>query len=697
MKIDDKINGLSAEELEYAALTHRAIMACMKKELAASGKRKNQILEQRRYFSSYFSELKDDEKRDLLSNEALDTEDYISVLAHLKKLERQDQEPYFAGIDFVYKDEPEENNRLYISLQTLRDPETDEIITYDWRAPVCSLYYESEPGEAYFDTPSGRQDVDLTEKRRYRFNKGELIKVSRVSMPSDDEILSEALWRNAGEHMRIIVESLQKEQHKIVRDHIEGITVISGCAGSGKTSVALHKAAYILYGFRNRMKNEGLAIISPNDYFSDYISTVLPDLGEDNIRPYLQEDLLSEVLDDIGEIRYMKRLDEAEMAGEFGLESVAEEKAQAEAMAICRRLKSSETFRKLILDYVDYLGENLFVPRDMPLTEDNEGSVSAEELFRLFYSVYEDVPLLKRVENVRDDICRRYGIYKETNKEFILNSLRMMMRGLSAPDLYRRMFTEEAFVSRCGIDLTPLTFFSDMFEDACAIGVLHLILSAPALPGVFYLICDEAQDLSCIFLELLRRRFPGTNMLFVGDSDQAVFGNTGDFAQRIRSIIPRRPFKRYNLTTNYRSTSQIVDYSASVLGREAGTIRSVRSGEEPEVIDVPAGPDQAGSKMAAIIEAACESAVQAGMESIAFITRTRRQADALAKSIGFKGKNSGKLRKYFLPVYLAKGLEFDTVAVVGENDPFYATDEGKLVLYTACTRALHRLILIRFK
>ena len=165
MDLNEKINGVTDSELEYAELTRRAIKACMDAEAAASGKRKDLILEQRRYFSDYFSELKDDEKRDLLSFEAMDTEKYIGIVTHLRKLERQYQEPYFAGLDYYYKDEPGEKNRLYISLQTLRDPETDEILTFDWRAPVCSLYYESEPGEAYFDTPAGRQDVDLSEKR----------------------------------------------------------------------------------------------------------------------------------------------------------------------------------------------------------------------------------------------------------------------------------------------------------------------------------------------------------------------------------------------------------------------------------------------------------------------------------------------------------------------------------------------------
>ena len=692
MNYKDDFRGTDPGELEYAERTRKAIDACIGAEIAASGKRRSQILEQRKYFSDYFSELKDDEKLDLLSNEALDTRDYLGSMTHLKKLRRQQQEPYFAGFDYEYDDEPGENNRVYISLETLRDPETDEIITFDWRAPVCSLYYESEPGKASFETPAGKQNVDLKEKRRYRFEKGKLVRVSRISMPSDDEILSEALSRNAGEHMRIIVESLQKEQHRIVRDHIEGVTVISGCAGSGKTSVALHKAAYILYGFRNRMKDEELAIISPNDYFSEYISTVLPDLGEDNIRPYLQEDLLKEILDDIGEVDFMSRLDEAETAGEFGLESSAENNSVAEAMSICRRLKSSETFSKLVTSYIEYLKAHIFVPEDIELTEEREGRVSASVLSDMFYSVFADEPLFKRNARIRDELCRRYGIQKEANKEHVLNTLDSMMLGLSAPELYRRMYTDEAFGRECGIDLTPLTFFRDMFEDACAVALIHIVAADPELKGVFYLICDEAQDLSCIFLELLRKRFPGTNMLFVGDSDQAVFGNTGDFAARIRSIIPRRPFKRYVLDTNYRSTTQIVDYSAKVLGREPGMIRSVREGKEPEHIRIPENAGEAELK--ALIEDVCVRAASEGMESVAFITMTRAQADMLRRVSGFTGNAPGTLRKYFLPVYLAKGLEFDAVAVYGADNPYFGSEEGKLALYTACTRALHLLFLL---
>jgi len=685
--------GVPEEELRYAERVREIIRDKIAEELKLSGKRKQDILEQRKYFSDYFAELKDDEKKDLLDNEALDTRQYLNSRALITRLARQEQDPYFAGFDFEFGGDPEDTLRGYISLQTLRDPETDEIVVFDWRAPICSLYYESEPGDAHFDAPTGRQNGILTGKRRYRFKKGRLLKVTQVRMPSDDDMLSEALSRNAGEHMRIIVESLQKEQHRIVRDHIDGVTVISGCAGSGKTSVALHKAAYILYGFRDRMKDSGLAIISPNDTFSEYISTVLPDLGEDNIRTYLQEDLLNEVLEDIGDYSYVSRLDEAEMIGEFGLDGG---KAGGEALALCRKLKSSDEFRQLILKYVEFLGKNIFDPVELTLTTDNEGKVPPEVLSQMFYTVYSDVPLLRRNIEIRNELCRRFNITHDVNKEFILETLNGMLLDVSAPGLYREMFRNKAFAAECGMDLAPLALRTDMFEDACAEAVLHMLLNEPVFDGtVFYLICDEAQDLSSIFLELLRRRFPGCNMLFVGDSDQAVFGNTGDFVERIKSIIPRRPFKRYMLSTNYRSTKEIVDFSSGILGLEQGTINSVRSGEAPEKLALSADWAKDGyAELKAAVRGLCEGALARGHESLAVLTRTRGEAKTLTVALKNVLDEFADLRVYFLPVYLAKGLEFDEVAVWHANNEYYRSNEGRLAYYTACTRALHRLVLL---
>jgi DNA helicase-2/ATP-dependent DNA helicase PcrA len=213
------------------------------------------------------------------------------------RLGKQLKEPYFAGFTFKEKGEDEEEN-YYLSIHTLRQPETGAIVTTDWRAPVASLYYEAEPGKANFSAPAGVIEGDLLKKKRYVFKDGKLIKSTEIGMPSDDEMLCEVLNQNSDTHMKTILQTIQKEQYKIVRDYIEGIAVIQGCAGSGKSSIALHKVAYVLYAFRDRLKHGEVTIISPNSVFSEYISSVLPELGEESVKEFLFEDVIQYALKD---------------------------------------------------------------------------------------------------------------------------------------------------------------------------------------------------------------------------------------------------------------------------------------------------------------------------------------------------------------------------------------------------------------
>lgn len=689
---------VSASEQAYAERTLEIVRRCMDHELEIVRRRKGEILDERRYFMDYFAELKDDEKKDLLGMEEVDTQNYLRSIAYLARLGKQLKEPYFAGFDFTPADGSGDTLRCYLSIQTLRDPDGGEMMTFDWRAPVASLYYESEPGEASFDAPDGEVSGVLSCKRRYMFKDGILQKCTEISMPSDDEMLSEALSRHAGDHMHTIVETLQKEQHRIVRDHIEGITVISGCAGSGKSSVALHKAAYILYGFRERMKDSGLAIISPNDTFSEYISTVLPDLGEENIYALLPEDVVREGLTGIEEFPFKTRLEEAELIGEYGLDTALhkagdDSQVYGKAMRICREAKSQEAFRALVVQYVQYLRKNIFVPERLSLTAELEGTVEPEVLYDLFYSVYSEVPLLSRTVEMTKFICGRYDVRREENKEFIQQSLDGMMRGVSAPALYRMMYKDEAFREEAGMDFSALSLCDNLFEDGCAVAVLNMLLTEPDMPrSVFYLICDEAQDFTPIFLEVLRHRYRGCDMLFVGDSDQIVFENSGHFANDIRRILPRRPLRTYELRTNYRSTREIVSFAAGVLGRDSAAYGSVRNGESPKILSVDCNNPEEVS--AVVLDLIRDMQVQ-GMESVAVLTRTRSEAQQLAAQIRIPQTLAKDVRVHFLPVYLAKGLEFDGVIVWNSADPYYETEVGRFVLYTACTRAMHRLALLR--
>ena len=235
-------------ERKYAEETLAAVKRCIDKELAHLKLRRENILEERKYFSDYFNELKEDEKKDLLDNELLDTNAYVYSLQLLTRLGKQLKEPYFAGFVFEEDAEEAEAERYYLSIHTLRDPETGAILTTDWRAPIASLYYESEPGAASFTAPAGKITGTLRNKRRYVFQDGRLVNYSDIGMPSDDEVLCEALRRNTDTHMKTILQTLQKEQYKIVRDYIEGVSVIQGkilhrAAQGGICSVYLPRQA----------------------------------------------------------------------------------------------------------------------------------------------------------------------------------------------------------------------------------------------------------------------------------------------------------------------------------------------------------------------------------------------------------------------------------------------------------------------
>ncbi|MBP3391324.1 MAG: ATP-binding domain-containing protein [Clostridia bacterium] len=670
---------VDALEKQYAEKTLQAIHTCINRELEIVRRRKGDILDERKYFMDYFAELKEDERNDLLGMEEMDTRSYVRSIEYLARLSKQQKEPYFAGFDFSPADGSGDVIRCCLSIQTLRDPESGEMLTFDWRAPIASLYYESEPGDASFEAPDGTVSGTLSCKRRYFFKEGVLQKCMEISMPSDDEMLSEALSRHAGDHMHAIIETLQKEQHRIVREHIEGITVISGCAGSGKSSVALHKAAYILYGFRDKMKESNLAIISPNDTFSEYISTVLPDLGEENMHTLLPEDVVYEGLAGIEQFPFMTRLEEAERIGEFGLSAQGDE----QALALCRTAKSQEAFRNIVVQYASYLQKNIFKAEPLSLTTELEGMVEPEFLHDLFYSICSETPLLKRTAEMAQFIFGRYDVRKDENKEFIQQSLDGMMKAVSAPALYRLMYKDPDFQKETGFDFSVLSLFDNLFEDACAVAVLNMMLAEPEISGtVFYLICDEAQDFSPIFLEVLRHRYRGCDMLFVGDRDQIVFENSGHFASDIKRILPRRPLRTYELKTNYRSTKEIVSFAANILGRNPAEYGSVRSGAEPEVCSKNVGT-------------VLEDMHSAGMESVCVLTRTRQEATELAREYAVPQKIASNMRVHFLPIYLAKGLEFDGVVVWNSQDPYYQTEKGKFALYTACTRAMHRLVLIQ--
>lgn len=683
------------QEQAYAAVTIHAVRGCIEKELSVLKQRRGTILEERKYFIDYFYELKDDEKRDLLANEFLDTKSYEYTLNTLARLGKQLREPYFARFDFVEDGQEDEDTAYYLSIHTLRDPETGRILTYDWRAPISSLYYEMEPGPAYFTAPMGKVAGTLLKKRRYQFKDGVLKRFSDISMPSDDELLAEVLGANADTHMKTIVQTLQREQHMIVRDYVEGISVIQGCAGSGKSSIALHKAAYVLYSFRERLRDQQMAILSPNTIFAEYISSVLPDLGEENVNQLLPEAVVEDCLQQDFEYHFLDRMATQEYILTCG------DEAERSRLRKVSAAKSGMPFRNTVNAYIQYLSACIFDPADLYLDDDFTVCVERGTLYNYFYDTFQDFPLLKRTAQITKAICGTYKIKSPEKREFIQQALSEMMRSVSVPVLYRMMYEDPVFLGTQAENIKSLAPGSaDLWEDACAVALINDVLSGPESDSsMFYLIADEAQDFSPVFLELLYHRYRGCNMLFVGDANQLVYATSGNFVEDIQQVIPKRPFRKYELNTNYRSTKEIMEFACRKTGRSADSVICVRSGDAPRVVSVlreiqSVSEEEHNHLMGNAVADYIAEMKARGYGQFAVLCKTAAEAKAASAQICLSAEIASDAALHVIPVYLAKGLEFDCVAVWNGSDIHYGGPGDRELFFTACTRAMHQLLVV---
>lgn len=663
-------------EQDYLGRTQNAINVNINEELESLKKKRELILEERQYLGDYNYELKDDEIYNLMKVEHVDTNAYVYSLHRLDKLGKLMKEPYFARFDFAEIDEedededdlpePQDADNYYLGITTLRDPDSGYILVYDWRTPIASLYYESNPGPAAYTAPSGDIKGLLFGKRRYTFNNGKLLRFCDVDMPSDDEFLNDALASHADSHMKTIINTIQTQQYKIMRDYIDGVSILQGCAGSGKSSIALHKIAYIMYHFRNKLENKKIMIVSPNGIFSDYISTVLPDLGEENVDSVLPEDMVNEILKIHEGYTYFSR----EQAIEAGLSSIP--------------YKATMEFRNAVVDYIKYLSKTIFSPEDLIIEQaDKEITVGENELRDLFYSVYADIPLMDRTAKVAEHVCDKYRIRANEQRQQIFYELQYMMKSLSMTVLYKMMYTDDVFADKYGYNLSEdIITKENSWEDACALALMTLNMcnTDELSKDVFYIIADEAQDLIPVFIDVLKTFYQGSNYLFVGDKNQMVFNGTGNFVEDIKTIVLKRPLRVYTLDTNYRSTIEISDYSVRYL-TDNSTVTSVRHGA-----DVIEETNLTGDVCREAVIEHIRKMVDNGFTSVTLLCNTLKEAQRIRNMLRLPLAIENKITFKALPVYLAKGLEYDCVITYNVSDD---------LMYTACTRAMHQLVVLK--
>lgn len=644
------------------------------------------------------------------------------------KYENMISSPYFARMDFK-EDGIENVEKCYIGISNLINEDFDFII-YDWRAPISSMFYDYEIGNAYYKCPDGIINGKISMKRQYKISNGKIDYMFDSNIKIDDEVLQDILSKSSDNKMKAIVTTIQREQNKAIRNEKYKNLIVQGPAGSGKTSVALHRIAYLLYKHRDIITAKNIVIFSPNNIFNDYISNVLPQLGEDNMLQTTFKEYMHKVLEEID-----SKEDYSEM-----MENIFGDKSERSYDIRIKSLKfkSSVDFAKLLKVYIEHLKKMSRDFRDITLGE--ETIISALEIQELFYKDYESLPLKRRLEKLRRRLLYLIEPYKkrlvdktvkemeESNEELDENEIVKVSKSLvdreiraiiskveektkfDLMDCYKSFYENlEGLLKMANIKydnesireikrytLENLRAKKINYEDQISLLFIKgAVGDIPKTEEVKYVIIDEAQDYAPLQYEIFNQLFNKANKTILGDISQSInpYMNVGSY-NNVVNILKSEDTSTINLTKSYRSTMEITKFSRKILNKEINDEYVKRSGDWPSLTGFLDEKDINKRIVEEVKVYKCD-----GHNSIGIITKNideaQRVYNYLRDRINVKmivSEDDDYVNDILvIPAYLAKGLEFDVVIIYNASDLRYKDEDDRLLLYTACTRALHVL------
>ena len=600
-----------------------------------------------------------------------------------KRFKKMQDSPFFGRVDFRY-DGDEEAETFYIGIGNLSESAGSLPLVYDWRAPVSGLFYDYDKGPASYEAPSGIFEGEVTSKWQYKIRKGKMLYEFESDVKIDDEILGAELGSNGEVQLKNIVRTIQKEQNEIIRNTKDKIMVIQGAAGSGKTSVALHRIAYLLYHDRENLKSSNVLILSPNGVFADYISHILPELGEENIRE-MSFDLFAyrELKDIVGDCE--DRYDQIER-------TVINPKIQK----ICREKQSPEFVSKLD-GFVLRLEDELMNFRDV---EYRGCTLSEKEIIDLFYFKFLDVPLLSRMHSVAEYFIDQVETLRDRDlsdeeREEVMERFRSMYETRDCYVLYSRFLEEEGYrpLPHCQIEKRRLRY-----EDVYPVLYLkYTLYQCRNHHGIKHVVVDEMQDYSWIQYLLIRKMFP-CRMTILGDKAQTMEDETQDVLKFLPKIFGK-DIRKIVMNRSYRNTMEVAQYANHLTGIEDMELferhgepvdeRTFSSTEEAleTVLDKWLNRREEFETEALIFLTEKEAE-----HAYLYIEKRLKEIDPEAENqLCYMNRDSQSFKKGLTVTtfYLAKGLEFDQVFGI-----FKAGRESGLqrqAEYITATRALHEL------
>ncbi|MCC3381246.1 RNA polymerase recycling motor HelD [Paenibacillus farraposensis] len=694
----------------------------------------------------------------------------------LKSLNRMLPSPYFGRVDFL-EDGLNQSEQIYIGVSSFIDEDGLSFLVYDWRTPIASLYYDHSPGEASYVTPVGQITGTMELKRQYQIQSGQIRNMFDANVTIGDELLQQMLAKGADSQMKSIVSTIQKEQNALIRNDHSRLLIVQGAAGSGKTSAALQRVAYLLYKNRDSLKADQIVLFSPNPIFNSYVSSVLPELGEEN----MQQTTLQEYLEYW--LGSSLRLEDPFDQIEYVLTAQATPNYEARLQGI--KYKASEAFLRALQNYAQWLGREGMLFNGIRFRD--RDLITAEQMRSQFYSydpslrlanrvdllqkwLLKELSLLERKERRADwveeelqyleseqyaevftmlhkerevfDIAEHYAVVneKKSNKrredegdfdfakreEDLLRQrivktsfkpLRQSVRKFSFIDvqgLYAQLFGDEAaYLEKTNETKLPVLWpeickqtkekldrLELFYEDATPYLYLkELIEGVRTNTEIRHVFVDEGQDYSPFQYEYLKKLFPRARMTVLGDFGQAIFTQATKLQGAESPLVllyGEAETSLICLVRSYRSTREIVEFTKVLLSDESEIAPFERSGPKPLLARLEGGEKRDARMLKDIAAFKAE-----GFDSIAVITKTAAESRTAFESLRIQGsealhlitKETVTFEKgvMVIPVYLAKGIEFDAVLIYEASSQAYSRENDRKLLYTACTRAMHRL------
>ncbi len=689
--MNEQQNNVMREEKEHLNEIQQVIRAQLQDVDSSLDKSREEIMKQKRYLWENIYEL---DLGEIASNRGIISEDYDSYEFREKQkrllLKLQDN-PYFGRIDFVYDGESEQEV-LYIGLGGLREKNGVEILIYDWRAPISGMYYDFDMGNAYYEAPMGRVSGEIIQKRQIKIRKGNLEYALNSDFKVDDEILQRELSGNGSTKMRNIVATIQKEQNSIVRNQTASIMLVQGVAGSGKTSIALHRIAFLLYQNRKNLHSSEILIISPNHIFADYISNVLPELGEQNISEVSFDEIARHEMDGICrfETKYVQ------MEYIIGCRSEEDERLQR------IRFKGSFVFLRELQEYVKHLEDSLITFSSFTF---KNYTMEEEKIRSLYQETFSMEPIFGRLDKIGDRIADNYeSNYNAVVSVLSRKEIKQSLYGMARTQDIVRLYCEFIESLKKRYSVMKNDFISEKFllyEDIFPVVLLKLMVfdnHKSQFDRIKHVIVDEMQEYSMIQYEILHILFK-CNMTILGDINQVVDKGNEAVPDNIQEVFGQK-VTMIKMMKSYRSTYEISEFCRELCGLKEAEIFE-RHGKPPVFEECKAYDD-----MIVSIQNRMEHVDLSEITTVAVICKTSASAKEMydafdeehKKCCYLMNEEDAEFREGIIITdsYLVKGLEFDWVIVPEVTAQEYFSERDRQILYIACTRALHELDILYF-